>query len=348
MDPARDDPSRLPPARRSLAGADLWVWTGGLLLLALAWRLASVLLLLFAAALVALALRCLCAPLERRLGWPRRPALAAVVLGLAVVLSGSFWLLGAGAADELQALRETLPVALRALQDWLRQFAWGRWLIEAVAAVSAKPEDWQQMAGIATGTLQATLGIVGAFVLVLVLGVYLAADAASYRRGLLRMVPPARRALAMRVLDGAADKLARWLVGQSLTMLAVGLLTAAGLSLIGMPLVFSLSVIAALLEIVPYFGPLATGVLVVALALTRGEEMALWAGLVCLAVQQTEAYVFQPMAQRWAVRLPPVLALLSVLVFGALFGVPGVLLAMPLMVLAMALVEQLVLAPGRQ
>jgi predicted PurR-regulated permease PerM len=54
------------------------------------------------------------------------------------------------------------------------------------------------------------------------------------------------------------------------------------------------------------------------------------------------------MAQRWAVRLPPVLALLSVLVFGALFGVPGVLLAMPLMVLAMALVEQLVLAPGRQ
>jgi predicted PurR-regulated permease PerM len=348
MDPARDDPRRLPPARRPLAGADLWAWTGGLLLLALAWRLASVLLLLFAAALVALALRCLCTPLEHRLGWPRRAALAAVVLGLAVVLSGSFWLLGAGAADELQALRETLPVALRALQDWLRQFAWGRWLIEAVAAVSAKPEDWQQMAGIATGTLQATLGIVGAFVLVLVLGVYLAADAASYRRGLLRMVPPARRALAMRVLDGAADKLARWLVGQSLTMLAVGLLTAAGLSLIGMPLVFSLSVIAALLEIVPYFGPLATGVLVVALALTRGEEMALWAGLVCLAVQQTEAYVFQPMAQRWAVRLPPVLALLSVLVFGALFGVPGVLLAMPLMVLAMALVEQLVLAPGRQ
>jgi predicted PurR-regulated permease PerM len=62
----------------------------------------------------------------------------------------------------------------------------------------------------------------------------------------------------------------------------------------------------------------------------------LWAALVCLAVLQAEAYVVQPLVQRWAVRLPP----LSVLIFGLLFGLPGVLLAAPL-VLTIALIDHL-------
>jgi predicted PurR-regulated permease PerM len=48
----------------------------------------------------------------------------------------------------------------------------------------------------------------------------------------------------------------------------------------------------------------------------------------------------QPVAQRWAVRLPPALGLLSVLVFGLLFGLAGVLLAVPLMVVVVTLVQQ--------
>jgi predicted PurR-regulated permease PerM len=54
-----------------------------------------------------------------------------------------------------------------------------------------------------------------------------------------------------------------------------------------------------------------------------------------------EAYLVQPLVQRWAVRLPPVLSILAVLIFGLLFGLPGALLAAPLMVLSMTLVEHL-------
>jgi predicted PurR-regulated permease PerM len=249
------------------------------------------------------------------------------LLGLVLLLVGGAWLVGASAAEQLQALRDTLPQAMRALREWLAGVGWGRWLLAMIAAVPFKPEDLQQMAGLATGTLNAAVGAVGAVVLVLALGIYLAADISLYRRGALRLVPPAQRALASTALEAAGRNLSRWLVGQGVTMLAVGALTAAGLALIGMPLVLSLSLIAALLEFVPYFGPVATGVLVVSVALTVGEKMALWALLVCLAVQQVEAYVVQPLAQRWAVRLPPVLGLVAVLVFGVLFGLPGVLLA---------------------
>src|SRR5688572_7996544 len=96
----RQDPAARPRAR-SLAP----VWGVTLLLLAivLAWRLADVLLLLFAAVLIALILRLMARPLERR--WSLRAALTAVVitLGLAFVLG--FWLVGASAIDELQTLR---------------------------------------------------------------------------------------------------------------------------------------------------------------------------------------------------------------------------------------------------
>ena len=128
-------------------------------------------------------------------------------------------------------------------------------------------------------------------------------------------------------------------------MLAVGLLTAAGLSAIGMPLILSLSVIAAILEFVPYFGPIVTAVLIIAVAFTEGEKMALMAAVVCLAVQQLEAYVVQPVAQRWAVRLPPVLGMVAVLVFGLLFGIAGVLLAVPLMVLTLVIIRTLYVDP---
>jgi predicted PurR-regulated permease PerM len=257
--------------------------------------------------------------------------------------------MGAAIGDQLQTLRETLPLAWKALRGWLASFGWGRWLLATLASgAPVKPDDWPQVAGLFTGTINATIGAIGALVLVLVLGVYLAADVRTYRRGLVRLVPPAQRDRVARAFDVSAQHLSRWLLGQGVSMVAVGLMTAIGLAAIGMPLVFGLSLIAALFEFVPYFGPVATGVLVVAVALTHGEQLALWAALVCLAVQQTEGYVVQPLAQRWAVRLPPVLGIIAVLVFGLLFGLPGVLLAMPLMVASVALVEQLWLRPIEQ
>ncbi len=329
--------------RRPVTAGDLWAWTIALLLMLLAWRLSSVLLLVFAGVLLAIGLRRLTQPLEQRLRLPPQGALAVAVIGLAALLAASVWLMGAGVVEQLQSLRDTLPLAWRALQKWLTGYGWGRWVIETLSAAEIKPDDWQQMAGVFTGTLNATVGGAGALVLVVVLAIYLAADAQTYRRGLLRLTPHARRPAVARALDAATHDLSRWLLGQAVSMLAVGALTAIGLMLIGMPLVVSLSLIAALLEFVPYFGPVVTGVLVVAVALTRGEDLALWAAVVCLAVQQIEGHVVQPLAQRWAVRLPPVLGIVSVLVFGLLFGLPGVLLALPLMVLCVALVGELYL-----
>ncbi len=311
----------------------------------LAWQLAAVLLLAFAGVLVALVLRQLAQPFERRLGLRPSVALATVAIGLLLLLVGGSWLVGANIAAQLQALNETLPRAWQALQGWLAQSAPGRSALAMWQSATRDAQGLQQLAGLFTGTVNATVAAGGALVLVLAIGVYLAADPRVYVMGLLQLMPHRHRERARRTLAACGEGLSRWLLGQGASMLAVGLLTALGLGAIGMPLVLSLSVIAAILEFVPYFGPIFTAVLIIAVALTEGERMALMATLVCLAVQQLEAYVVQPVAQRWAVRLPPVMGLLAVLVFGLLFGLAGVLLAVPLMVLSMVVIRTLYADP---
>lgn len=330
------------PGREGAAASSPWVWLGLVLLAVVAWRLFDVLLLVFGASLLALALARLSAPLHRRWGLPARGALAIVILGALLVFVGAFWLAGASAAEQLQVLRDILPRSWQTLQEWLRSHALGLWLLDLWSTFSLS-DHWSSLAGLATGTFNATAGVLGGAVLLLVLGIYLAADPGPYRFGLLRLVPPGRRLLAERTLDAVGRDLSRWLLGQAVSMLAVGLLTAALLALIGMPLVLTLSLIAGLVEFVPYFGPLISGVLIVAVALTEGERMAWLAVAACFAVQQCEAYLVQPLVQRWAVRLLPVLSLLAVLIFGLLFGLAGVLLAVPLMVFTMTLVDQLYL-----
>lgn len=329
----RSDPD-LPPTRH-----DLWALAGAALLLALAWRMADVLLLVFGAVLLCLVLQHLAAPLQRRLRLPPRLALAVVVLAVLAIGLGGSWLAGAAAGEQLQVLRQTLPRALAALRQWVAGLPIGPWLLEFVQDSKLVPDDWSGLVGIATGTLNLTLGLVGGLVLLLALGIYLAADAGLYRRGLLQLVPARHRRLAEQTLDALGHDLSRWLLGQAVSMTAVGVLTALGLAALGLPLVLTLAVIAAVLDFVPYFGPIASGVLIVLIALTEGDRQALAALVLCVVVQQTEAYVVQPLAQRWAVRLAPVLGMLSVVVFGLLFGVPGVLLAAPLMVACVTLVR---------
>jgi predicted PurR-regulated permease PerM len=334
-------PTRMAALRPGLRIVDLWLLLALLLLLWVAWQLLSVLMLFFAGVLFALVLRGAMRPLQQRLRWPANGALLAVVLVGGLLLGAGSWLMGAAASEQLQTLTDTLPRAWQALRNWVASFAPGRWLLAQWDPDALKPDDLQQLAGLATGTLNATVGALGSAVVAIAVGLYLAADPQTYQRGLLRLLPRERQPLATRTFDATGTALSRWLVGQGVSMLVVGTLTAIGLALVGMPLVVPLGVIAGVLEFVPYFGAVASGVLIVAVALTVDEYTALWAALVCLAVQQTEAYVVQPLVQRLAVRLPPVLSILSVLIFGLLFGLPGVLLAAPLMVLSMTLIDEL-------
>lgn len=89
------------------------------------------------------------------------------------------------------------------------------------------------------------------FILVIVGAIFLASDPATYRRGLLMLMPPRAEPVAAIVLDDASRGLRGWMVGQAVSSLVVALLTWAGLALLGVPAAGGLGLIAGLLDITP-------------------------------------------------------------------------------------------------
>jgi predicted PurR-regulated permease PerM len=320
------------PRGRTLALAALLIVLG-----LLAWRLSDVLVLMFGAVIVAVALQAFAAPLQRYLHLKRQLAVAAaVVLVLTVLVLGS-WLIGDRLVAQTEDLRRRLPEAMAALVTWARGQVLGIAALQVWEGITADDLPWARVANAATRTL----GAVGSVGLVLVLGVYLAADPQLYRRGLVRLVPPAWRSRVDGALLASGQALSRWLLGQGISMLFVGSATAIGLAVLGVPLAATIGVIAGLLAFIPFFGPIASGILAVLLSFMQGPQQALYVAMLCVAIQQVEGNLLMPFVQRWAVNLPAVLGIIAAVIFGLLFGLAGVILATPLMVVLMTLIEKL-------
>lgn len=96
--------------------------------------------------------------------------------------------------------------------------------------------------------------------MVVVGGIYLAAQPRFYRQGILLLVPRNSRAAAAAVLDETAGALKLWLLGQLAIMVLVGTLTGLGAWLIGLPSALALGLLAGLLEFIPFLGPILTAV----------------------------------------------------------------------------------------
>lgn len=306
-------------------------------LVLLAFRLSDLLLMLFGAVIVAVALRALAHPLERYLRVP--PALAVgVAIALAVVVIALVsWLVGDRLMTQVDDLSRKLPAALSVITSWARERAMGAALWKVWRGTNADDVPWSSLALAATQTVSA----VGGVGLMLVVGAYLAGDPGLYREGLVRLVPPAFRSQVDGALLASGHALSRWLLGQGISMLFVGTATTLGLALLGMPLALTLGLLAGALAFIPFFGPIASGVLAVLLAFMQGPDKALYVAGLCVLIQQIEGNLLMPLVQRWAVELPPVLGITAAVIFGLLFGLPGVILASPLMVVAMVLVRKL-------
>ncbi|MCL4183375.1 MAG: AI-2E family transporter [Burkholderiaceae bacterium] len=294
----------------------------------LALELRAVIVVVFGGVLAAVALRAASTPVQRLTGLRERPALALVLATIVGILALGSWLIGEPVTREFGALRRELPGAIERVTDWLDSQSFGPAL-----------RDW--LGNGKPGLECSAIGALGTLILIIVVGIYIAADPGPYRRGLLRLLPLQQRRRVDAAMAEAGRGLSRWLVSQSIAMVTVGTMTAIGLTLLGMPLALPLGIITGLLEFVPFFGTITSSALIILLAFAQGAVPALNAALLCLFVQQFESYVLQPFLQRWAVALPPAVGLTAVLVFGALAGPLGVVLATPLMVAVMALVQRL-------
>ena len=304
------------------------------------WQIRSVLLLVLGGLLFAIVFSAATRGVQRLTRWPRRVSFVLTVLALAAASVAVLWWVGGELAAQLRDLRQQLPGALDSLRQWLAGTALGSQAIEAIDGLQQWEVPWMRLAGAAT----LTLGALGNFILMLLLGVFIALEPSVYQRGIVRLVPVVHRPRLSAALEAAAAAQAAgpaWPGVGTRPMLFVGVATWVGLALLDVPLALILGVLAGILGFIPFFGAIVSGALAVLLAFTQGPQTALYVALIALAIQQVEGNLLMPLVQRWAVQLPPAVGVVSVVVAGGLFGIGGVLLATPLVVVLMVLVRKL-------
>lgn len=307
------------------------------------WRLADLLLLLFACALVALVFFDIARWLVRRanIGW-------GIALGIAIVavigfLVGAFWFFGQSLGGEFAELGRRLPAAWRAFEARLAETPIGA---AGLARAAEFMPSGQSIVGLVTTVFAGLGAIVSGLAIVIVGGIYLAAQPGLYRRGLLALIPVNARARARSVGGAVATSLNAWLVGQGLGMAFVGVATAIGLSIVGIPAAPAIGVVAGLCEFVPYLGTIVVGIPAVVLGFAESTETGLWTILVLVVVQQVQGNLVMPILQSRMVDLPPALTIFALVAAGVLLGPLGVVLATPLTVVLIVLVRALYLTPA--
>lgn len=300
------------------------------------WQLALVFILGFGAIMAAVTLDNLAAPVAQRLRISRHLALALTTVGLFLLVVAFLAAFGARAADQFALLGSQLPGAWQETRDWLNSWELGRWLLTigedaatgaASTVLSALP--------LASGLL----GWLANIALILVIGIYLAADAETYLEGAIRLFPPSKRKRGRQIINAAGEDLRKWLIAMTLDMLFLGTLTGVGLYLIGVPVAFALGILSGISVFVPYIGPIVAIIPGLLIALSVSPMLALYAAMVYLVAQQLEGNVALPLLQRWTVSMPPAVSLLAIVAFGLLFGLWGVLFATPLAVVTLRIVR---------
>jgi predicted PurR-regulated permease PerM len=309
------------------------------------WMLIDVLLLLFACSLVSLILLTVTNALRRRTRMPFAPALTFSVLVLLALLVGAFAFFGTTMQGEWAELARRLPVAWEEVQTRLRGSPTGAALLEHAQELAP---SGQALVNAATAALAAVGGAISGLALVLVGGLYLAAQPTLYAGGLLRMLPAASRTQMAETLDAVTVSLRNWLKGQALGMLFVGIATGLGLWLIGVPAALAIGLVAGLAEFVPYLGIIVAGIPALVLGFGQGTDTGLWTIGVLIAVQQIQGNLVMPLLQNRMVDLPPAITIFGIIAAGILFGISGVLLATPLTIVVLVVVRRLYLGEDKQ
>jgi predicted PurR-regulated permease PerM len=179
---------------------------------------------------------------------------------------------------------------------------------------------------------------------VVVMAVYLARNPGIYLDGLVALVPPSQRRLARLILLDLKVTLRAWVVGQIIAMILLAALTTLGLWLLGMPYFLAFGVFAGVAAIVPFFGTLISTLVPALFALgVFGLPKALAVTALGVGVHLIEANFVAPVVMERQINLPPVITIAGVLLIGKLFGLAGLIVAVPILAFVMVLIRHVLL-----
>ena len=267
-------------------------------------------------------------------------------LTVAVVV-GACWLIIPSLIDEFAKMGQLLvQYAHRADTDKLLTYDVIRWLAEQLPAVdyqhlltldhltAAVEKVAPQFFNVLSGTWNVLVGLFVAVVILLYV-IFILIDYEKISEGFVAMIPTKYRSFVVALLHDVESGMNSYFRGQSLIALCVGILFSIGFSIIGLPMAITMGLFIGVLNLVPYLQTVGL-VPVLFLTLLRSMEtgqnfwlLLLSVGIVVVVVQGLQDLLLTPKIMGKFMGLKPAIILLSLSVFGALFGVVGMIIALP-------------------
>ena len=311
----------------------------------IATRIVSVLVLLFLGILLAESIR----PIANKLQtWkiPRGVAVMIVYLLLALVLTGVGLI-----------LIPPLVVQMRGFDNLTEQLIdWVREEVPRLYQITVDLGFEDQLADLGTsltstvtqliGTLAQVpfqvLGFLFGLVSVLVIGFFWMSATDKFNRSVIALLPPKRAAEVRSLTAELSQRAGGWVRGQVILMVFVGTVTFIGLFALGIPYPVALATWASLMEIIPIIGPFLGAVPAILVALAfKSPWIALATAILYVIIQQLENNILVPKIMERAVGLHPILVMVGVLAGGVLYGILGIVIAVPLVAAMQVLVMRL-------
>jgi predicted PurR-regulated permease PerM len=334
--------SRTIDLRRTAAATAVAI--GTVALAALAYRLIDVFLLLFIGMAVAAALQ----PSHVKLcrwGVPKGLAVLLIYLLFSIGLVSIALLVGPALIEQIRTTAAALPETYATLRSRLLTSAPGPFQLIGHRLPTFERSTDALIAELSRGVVGITTSVVhlfAYFVTVLAVAFYWTMEVPRFERLTLSLLSVGRRAHVLNVWHEIESKLGAYLRAQGLAMLSIGVASAIGYTLIGLPNALALGFLAGLLEAVPLIGPtLASGPAVI-VALPLGLRTVLLVIGFSVVVQVTENNVLIPRIMHRAVGVSALVGIFAVLAFGTLYGLLGVFIAIPMTAVIQVLLESMV------
>lgn len=290
----------------------------------LLYYLFDIFLTLFIVIILASALSPLVDKMKSKLNIPRIMAILLIYIGLLIVVGVAAYAIIPLVTDQFKNLSDNLP-------DYAKK------ITSVFNSLSESPSNSIQSASSTLGGIADTFvksasslfGGIATVFYVLVLTLFLLLEEDGIRKFFVSLIPVSQKSYIIEVSKKISDKMGAWLAGQISLMAIIGVLTGAGLWIVGVPYALTLGIIAGFMEVIPTIGPIIAAIPAVLIAYLDTPWKAVFVLVYAVIIQQLENQFIVPKIMQKALGISPFVTLIALLVGGKLAGVMGVLLAVP-------------------
>ncbi|MEV8262580.1 AI-2E family transporter [Microbacterium sp. NPDC077057] len=310
-------------------------------------QLATVLVYIGVALFLALGLDPIVRFIERKL--PRPAAVAVVVIGVLLAFAGIILAIVPTLVEQIGNLIKDGPKMIEDFTNsaWFQDVSgqFGGTIKDAVDGVLGFVQNPDNFLDIGGGVFAVGAGIAGGLTgvtIVLILTLYFMASLRSMKRVAARFVPAYQRDTFSELLEDVSSAVGRYVIGQASLALTNGVLSLIFLTIIGAPVPALLALIAFIGSMIPLVGTLSASIIISLICLFVSPTTALIAIIYYLIYMQIEAYVLSPRIMNKAVAVPGALVVIAAVAGGALGGILGALVAIPVAASIIIIVQKVV------